>query len=110
MFDGAYYLAGLAVECALKACIAKATQQFEFPDLNRTRAFYTHDLENLLREASLRETMQRADPSIRSAWGKVSVWQIEMRYRLGVSEADAAEFVSAIVDRQGILAWLTQYW
>lgn len=26
LFDGAYYLAGLAVECALKACIAKATQ------------------------------------------------------------------------------------
>jgi HEPN domain-containing protein len=23
--DGAYYLAGYAVECALKACIAKAT-------------------------------------------------------------------------------------
>jgi HEPN domain-containing protein len=25
LFDGAYYLAGYAVECALKACIAKAT-------------------------------------------------------------------------------------
>ena len=25
LFDGAYYLAGYAVECALKACIAKGT-------------------------------------------------------------------------------------
>jgi len=32
LFDGAYYLAGYAVECALKACIAKGTQRFEFPD------------------------------------------------------------------------------
>jgi HEPN domain-containing protein len=32
MSDGAYYLAGYCVECALKACIAKATQRQEFPD------------------------------------------------------------------------------
>ena len=29
--DGAYYLAGFAVECALKACIAKATQRGGIP-------------------------------------------------------------------------------
>jgi hypothetical protein len=29
--QGAYYLAGYAVECALKACIAKKTKRFEFP-------------------------------------------------------------------------------
>ena len=34
-FDGAYYLGGLAVENALKACIARATQRYEFPDRNR---------------------------------------------------------------------------
>jgi HEPN domain-containing protein len=27
--DGAYYLAGYAIECALKACIAKRTQQHD---------------------------------------------------------------------------------
>jgi HEPN domain-containing protein len=27
--DGTYYLAGYAVECALKACIAKMTQQHD---------------------------------------------------------------------------------
>jgi HEPN domain-containing protein len=30
--DGAYYLAGYAVECALKACISKRTQRYDFPD------------------------------------------------------------------------------
>lgn len=110
LFDGAYYLAGLAVECALKACIAKATQQYEFPDLNRTRALYTHNLDDLLREAGLRETMLSADRQIKLEWGKVSAWRIEMRYQLGVSKADAAEFVRVIAGAQGILTWLTQYW
>ena len=31
-YDGAYYLAGYAVECALKACIAKQIKRFDFPD------------------------------------------------------------------------------
>jgi HEPN domain-containing protein len=31
--EGAYYLAGYAAECALKACIARRTERFEFPDL-----------------------------------------------------------------------------
>ena len=30
--DGAYYLAGYAVECGLKACIAKATKRYDFPE------------------------------------------------------------------------------
>lgn len=28
-WSGAYYLAGYAIECALKACIAKKTERFE---------------------------------------------------------------------------------
>jgi HEPN domain-containing protein len=31
LWDGAYYLAGYAVECALKACIAKRTRAEDFP-------------------------------------------------------------------------------
>jgi HEPN domain-containing protein len=29
--DAAFYLAGYAVECALKACIAKKTREHDFP-------------------------------------------------------------------------------
>src|ERR1035438_10042229 len=42
LFDGAYYLAGYAVECALKACIAKETRRFEFPDKKRVDSSYSH--------------------------------------------------------------------
>ncbi len=30
-WSGAYYLAGYAVECALKACFAKKTREYDFP-------------------------------------------------------------------------------
>ena len=41
-WSGAYYLAGYAVECGLKACIAKLTKPDEFPDKNfGTNAGYT---------------------------------------------------------------------
>ena len=32
-FAGAYYLTGLALECALKACIARSCEQYDFPEL-----------------------------------------------------------------------------
>jgi hypothetical protein len=36
LYDGAYYLAGYAVECALKACIARRTSRYDFPDKGRS--------------------------------------------------------------------------
>lgn len=63
--DGAYYLAGYAVECALKACIAKATQRYDFPDKDSANASYTHNLEKLITVAKLGEKRlerARADP------------------------------------------------
>jgi hypothetical protein len=45
--DGAYYLAGYAVEFALKACIAKETQRYEFPDKKKTERSYSHVLKDL---------------------------------------------------------------
>jgi hypothetical protein len=40
-YEGAYYLTGYAVECALKACIAKQTQQHDFPIKNSDK-IYVH--------------------------------------------------------------------
>ena len=46
-FGAAYYLAGYAVECALKACIAKLTKAEDFPIKNSTSTVYIHDLKKL---------------------------------------------------------------
>jgi HEPN domain-containing protein len=51
--DGAYYLAGYAVECALKACIAKLTNQYDFPPKN-ARDYYTHSIKDLVVLAGLK--------------------------------------------------------
>lgn len=42
-WDGAYYLAGYAVECALKACIAKSTQRYAFPERKKVEFSYSHN-------------------------------------------------------------------
>jgi hypothetical protein len=54
-FSGAYYLAGYAVECGLKACIAKAVKRHDFPDpQQRGKDPYIHDLVQLLALAGLK--------------------------------------------------------
>lgn len=47
-FPGAYYLAGYAIECALKACIAKQTAKHDFPNERLAQDCWTHDLERLV--------------------------------------------------------------
>ena len=51
--NGAYYLAGYSVECAIKACIARETQSHDFPDKERVQKSYTHKPAELLRVANL---------------------------------------------------------
>lgn len=46
-YSGAYYLSGYVVECALKACIARQTRKFDFPDKKTVVGSYTHDLKQL---------------------------------------------------------------
>jgi HEPN domain-containing protein len=41
-YSGAYYLAGYSVECALKACLARDTPRFDFPDKELVLKSYTH--------------------------------------------------------------------
>src|SRR5450759_5245968 len=74
LFDGAYYLAGYAVECALKACIAKGTQRGEFPDKKKVDLSHSHDLPQLFKVAGLdkaRIEQARKDPDFRMNWDLV---------------------------------------
>jgi HEPN domain-containing protein len=56
--DGAYYLAGYAVECALKACIAKSTQRHDFPDKVRANRSHTHNVRELINVAGLKDDLE----------------------------------------------------
>ena len=111
--DGAYYLAGYAVECALKACIARETQRYEFPEKKRVDASYTHNLKELVRVAELRDELQaaaNADPLFRQYWIDVQSWSEQSRYAKHSRES-AQELIEAIGDRNhGVMKWVKHYW
>lgn len=112
-WSGAYYLAGYAVENALKACIAKQTQLFDFPDKNFVVQSYTHDLERLIRLAGLELPHRQAlsqSATFASHWVIVKDWNEESRYGRR-SETEARELFTAITDSSdGVLPWIKQFW
>jgi HEPN domain-containing protein len=116
MFDGAYYLAGYAVEAGLKACIAKMTNQYDFPPKHTNRDCYSHDLELLLRTAELDTILaidRKANRLLNDNWDIVKVWKEESRYdsRGSKSHADADQLLQAITNiPDGILTWVKQRW
>jgi HEPN domain-containing protein len=114
-YEGAYYLAGYAVECALKACIAKKTKRFEFPPKPEfVRDLYKHDLTHLVKMAGLELDLKAEMKSVvnfESNWGIVKDWSEQVRYEVEVSDKQALDFYSAIVEeKHGVLSWLKKYW
>jgi HEPN domain-containing protein len=111
--DGAYYLVGYAVECALKACIARSTQRHEFPDKKTVDASYTHSLKELIKVANLEVAHSQEanrDSAFRSNWDVVRLWSEHSRYGR-VDQGKAQELVDAVGDRKhGVMAWIKQYW
>ncbi len=112
-WEGAYYLAGYAAECAIKACIAKQTARHDFPDKDRVNASYTHKLEALLKLTDLVKPLKQAEtthPELNSNWTIVREWDHESRYERA-SRGDAEALINALGDRRhGVLRWLRQYW
>lgn len=109
-FDGAYYLAGLAVECAFKACVARQTRRFEFPDRRRAENAHTHRLEQLLNQAELASAMANASLALRESWATVKDWTVEIRYSSGRSGPECRDFLASAFGRQGLLPWLRRRW
>lgn len=132
LFDGAYYLAGYAIECALKACIVKKIRRSELPDKKFIQDVYTHKLGRLLELTGLQVEYQEAmrDKHFASNWTTVNDWSEEARYetlgrryiarfvsRPGIrrtsprAEERARQLYNAITDPQhGVLPWLKKFW
>lgn len=110
---GAYYLAGYAVECALKACIAKLMRPEEFPDKDFAVKCYTHNIETLVGLAglkTLRDDAAKKDGILLLNWGAVGDWSEAKRYHT-IDEAEARLLYTAVEDtNHGVLPWLKTYW
>ena len=112
-WSGAYYLAGYAVECGLKACIARLTSLHEFPDKERAFRSYTHNIENLVVAANLivlRDAGVAADPILRQNWQTIRDWTEQSRYQRW-NELKARKLVQAISDpKHGVFSWIMDHW
>jgi HEPN domain-containing protein len=110
--EGAYYLTGLAVECALKSAIARKTQRHEFPPKPTVvPGMYVHDLNKLLVAAGLDTMLDAAaavNPALKTNWALVKDWTVESRYI--VSGLNGEELYRAVGGRNGVLKWLRPHW
>jgi HEPN domain-containing protein len=110
--EGAYYLGGFAIECALKACIAKKIKRHDFPlaakDANRV---YTHDLTQLLKLAELESHLDKAmkrNRTLRENWGVVQNWNVDSRYE--ASGLKGTDMDAAVNSADGVLQWIKRRW
>ncbi len=110
LYDGAYYLGGLAIESALKSALAKATQRYEFPDRQRANRAYTHNLEDLLKLSGLEPRLNAAEATVQASWATIKSWNVETRYRVSRPRAEVLDFLDAVAGRRGVLRWLRQFW
>jgi len=110
--QGAYYLAGYAVECALKACVAKKTKRHEFPpDRNYVSSVYSHNLETLLEKADLKEQLDedmKKNQALKLNWLVAKDWNESKRYV--TSRLKGKDLYRAITDSDGVLEWIKQRW
>jgi len=109
--QGAYYLGGYAVECALKACIAKKTKRHEFPPKrDYLEKVYSHKLEILLELAELKNQLEKdmkENPTLGKNWLVVKGWNESARY---ISSGLNGALYTAMTGADGVLPWIKQHW
>jgi HEPN domain-containing protein len=112
-WTGAYYLAGYAVECGLKACIAKLFRSDEFPEKSFSDKCYIHDIKKLIELAGLKpnwEADRKANKILYGTWGVVEQWHEGSRYEIK-TQANAQELYNAITaNPDGVLPWIKLHW
>jgi len=107
-WDGAYYLAGYAVEFALKIrIIAQLIKSDSFPDKKLAENFYKHEL-TLLRKLAVLDDEMDKDAAVSPQWGIVKDWSEQTRYAIGKQEKDAKDLYDAI--EKGVLPWIKARW
>jgi HEPN domain-containing protein len=112
-YSGAYYLAGYAIECALKARFAKGVKRYDFPDRKGAGKIFTHKLGELVTLANLDAELLvaiQASSRFASGWELVCKWTEEGRYS-GWTRDDAEAILEAIAGRKdGVLPWIKRHW
>jgi HEPN domain-containing protein len=112
---GAYYLAGYAVECGLKACVLAHVERTGviFEDKKYAEKCWTHDLKDLLRLSGVQADFNvdaAADADLLENWGLVKDWTESSRYAR-TPKGRAELFYEAVTDQKhGVLTWIKVRW
>jgi HEPN domain-containing protein len=115
-WSAAYYLAGYAVECGLKACILArlaATPEVIFEDKRFSEKCWTHTIEELVKLARL-EVARAADAAVNLVldqnWKVAMGWSEQSRYQ-NTSHREAKKLYQAITDNiNGVMPWIRARW
>lgn len=114
-YDGSVYLAGYAIELALKARICRLLHVEEYPlsgDIGR--AFKIHSLDQLKVLAGLSAEIDvKKNKELFDNWSKAIDWDPEQRYNApGKYSATAAKIIldSLTARPNGVFTWLSRRW
>ena len=115
----AYYVAGYAVECALKSCLLARMVHtgWVFQDKVRIDECLIHDFGKLIQLAGLTDELNTNLASSAAAggvfvanWTVAAQWKVTSRYE-SRTEAEARQLFDAIVQvPDGVLPWVQKYW
>jgi len=111
----AYYVAGYAVECALKSCILARMVHTGgvFQDKKFAEWCWTHDYGELVDLAGLTDDLNAnlaANAAFVAHWGNAKQWKETSRYE-PKTEVEAVSLYAAITnDPDGVLRWIRNYW
>jgi hypothetical protein len=115
-WSAAYYLAGYAVECGLKACVLvrlAAEPGLLFEDRRLSDKCFTHNLAQLVELAGLTADFASAlaaDSELQDNWDAVKDWSELSRYRRWTQTKAQALYDTITNKRHGVLSWIKTRW
>lgn len=113
-FDAAAYMCGYVLEFGLKACVCNRLRVPDYPERELKGTFKTHNFEDLLLLAGLRdEITAHKTPELYANWQVISGWTPDWRYRLigSIDGPGLQQMLQALEDpAHGVLPWLHLHW
>jgi hypothetical protein len=115
----AYYVAGYAVECALKSCLLARMIHtgWVFEDKAKIADCLTHDFEELIRIAGMNDLLNQklkasaaGNRAFVENWETVCQWKVAVRYDSRTRSEAIALRDAILAQPDGVLPWIMNYW
>ena len=111
----AYYVAGYAVECALKSCVL--AQMIHTGGVFTNKKFaeecFTHDFGTLVKLAGLTPMLNAelaANLAFVGFWGTAILWKETSRYEQKTQPEAEALYLAITDNANGVMRWIRNYW